>query len=121
MKRALNQCVWTRHAFLKGLGGTTLAITGLPSPTPRLRRAWAMEQKSKFVATWNAFDILDPHVKYDVSAAAFSLNMDDNLLRYQGNPPETVPWLAETWEGTDGGRRWTFHLRRGVNSMMAAS
>jgi peptide/nickel transport system substrate-binding protein len=66
------------------------------------------------VSTWNAFDVLDPHVKYGVSAAAFNLNMYDNLLRYQGNPPEIVPWLAERDVPADGGRGRTFYLRRGV-------
>jgi peptide/nickel transport system substrate-binding protein len=57
---------------------------------------------------------LDPHVKYDGNAYFFNLNMYDNLLRYQGNPPEIVPWLAERYDVTEGGRTWTFHLRRGV-------
>ena len=81
---------------------------------PLLRRAWGAGPATRLVSTWNAFDVLDPHVKYGVSAAAFNLNMYDNLLRYQGNPPEIVPWLAERDEPADGGRRWTFYLRRGV-------
>jgi peptide/nickel transport system substrate-binding protein len=40
--------------------------------------------------------------------------MYDNLLRYQRNPPEIVPWLAESYDVTDGGRTWTVHLRSGV-------
>ncbi len=40
--------------------------------------------------------------------------MYDSLLRYQGNPPEIVPWLAESSEVTDGGKTWIFRLRRGV-------
>src|SRR5260221_202686 len=40
--------------------------------------------------------------------------MYDNLLRYQGNPPEIVPWLAERYDASEDGRTWTFHVRRGV-------
>jgi peptide/nickel transport system substrate-binding protein len=40
--------------------------------------------------------------------------MYDSLLRYQKNPPEIVPWLAEHTDVADGGRTWTFRLRRGV-------
>ncbi|HEX9867278.1 MAG TPA: ABC transporter substrate-binding protein, partial [Candidatus Tectomicrobia bacterium] len=87
---------------------------GLVSPTPLLQRCSAAGTTAKLVSTWAAFDVLDPHIKYDVPAAAFNLNVYDNLLRYQGNPPESIPWLAERDDAADGGRRWTFYLRRGV-------
>ena len=89
-------------------------VPGLASPTLLPRGSWGAGSATKLVSTWNAFDVLDPHVKYDVPAAAFNLNMYDNLLRYQGNPPQLVPWVAERDEVADGGRRWTFHLRKGV-------
>ena len=103
-----------RRSFLANLGASALALVGLASPSPLLRRSWAAGTTAKLVSTWNAFDVLDPHVKYDVSAAAFNLNIYDNLLRYQGNPPQLVPWLAERDEAADGGRRWQFYLRPGV-------
>lgn len=101
-----------RRTLLSHAWVGTLALAGM-SVTER-QHAWAVGERTRFVSTWNAPDILDPHVKYDVGAAAFNLNIYDNLLRYQGNPPEIVPWLAESHEVTDGGRTWTFHLRRGV-------
>src|SRR5262245_54348462 len=103
---------WHRRTFLKGAGLGVLAASGLTALQPLSQQAWAAGGQTRFVSTWNAPDILDPHVKYDVGAAAFNLNLYDNILRYQGNPPELVPWLAETHEVTDGGRKWTFHLRR---------
>jgi peptide/nickel transport system substrate-binding protein len=114
MKLQASMAYLNRRSFLKGVGARALAVAGVGSPTPLLRRSWGARPTTKLVSTWNAFDVLDPHVKYDVSAAAFNLNMYDNLLRYQGNPPQIVPWLAERDEAADGGRRWTFHLRRGV-------
>jgi peptide/nickel transport system substrate-binding protein len=108
-----SQPVWSRRAFLShtGFGGLAAAsLTALnASPT-----VGAMEKSTKFVTTWNAFDTIDPHVKQDVSAAAINLNIYDNLLRYQGNPPEIVPWLAESHTVSDDGKTWIFHLRRGV-------
>ena len=103
---------WPRRAFLQTAGLGLLAASGLTSFPWSSPHAWAASARTRFVSTWNAPDILDPHVKYDVGAAAFNLNLYDNLLRYQGNPPEIVPWLAETYEVADGGRKWTFHLRR---------
>jgi peptide/nickel transport system substrate-binding protein len=79
-----------------------------------LFQAEAAEKQAKLVVTWNSFDTMDPHVKQDVSAATFNLNIYDNLLRYQGNPPDIVPWLAESYTVSDDGKTWTFHLRRGV-------
>src|SRR5262245_44197671 len=103
---------WQRRTFLKGTGLGVLAASGLTALQPLCPQSWAAGERTRFVSTWNAPDILDPHVKYDVGAAAFNLNLYDNLLRYHGNPPELVPWLAETHEVTDDGRTWTFHLRR---------
>jgi peptide/nickel transport system substrate-binding protein len=113
MKVVKEDLTGNRRAFLRGLGASALAMVGLASPIP-LRRALAAGVTAKLVSTWSAFDVLDPHVKYDVSAAAFNLNIYDNLLRYRGNPPEIISWLAERDEAADGGRRWTFYLRRGV-------
>lgn len=104
--------LWDRRTLLKGASVGTLALAGLTAlPQPQ---GWAAGEQTRFVATWNAPDILDPHVKYDVGAAAFNLNIYDNLLRYQGNPPEIVPWLAETYSVAPDGRVWTFKLRQGV-------
>lgn len=101
-----------RRTLLKQAGLGTLALAGLTATG--IQPVRAAGERIRFVSTWNAPDILDPHVKYDVSAAAFNLNMYDNLLRYTGNPPEIVPWLAEASEVTGDGRTWTFRLRHGV-------
>ena len=40
---------------------------------------------------------LDPHQVFDVPMQAMMLNTYDNLYRYQNDPPEIVPWLAESY------------------------
>jgi len=40
--------------------------------------AAAATQPTRFVYAWTAFDLLDPHVKYDGNAYFFNLNMYDN-------------------------------------------
>lgn len=42
-----------------------------------------------------------------------SLMVHEPLIRL-GDGLEPVPWLAERWQISDDGLRWTFHLRRGV-------
>jgi peptide/nickel transport system substrate-binding protein len=104
---------WTRRTFLREVGLGTLSLAGIS--TFRVHpEAWAAAKPTRFVYAWTAFDLLDPHIKYDGNAYFFNLNMYDNLLRYQGNPPKIVPWLAERDEAADAGRGWAFHLQRGV-------
>lgn len=57
---------------------------------------------------------LDPHVVYDVPMQFYMLNVYDTLYRYVGNPPELVPWLAESHTVSDDGLDWTFKLRDGI-------
>src|SRR5262245_14791089 len=82
---------WNRRTFLKGMGLGFLTFDGLSCLTQGVPVGWAAAPPSRFVYAWTAFDLLDPHVKYDGNAYFFNLNMYDNLLRYQGNPPEIVP------------------------------
>lgn len=58
---------------------------------------------------------LDPHVVFDVPMQMYMLNVYDNLYRYQGNPPELKPWLAESHEMSADGLTWTFKLRDGIS------
>jgi peptide/nickel transport system substrate-binding protein len=108
-----SQPVWSRRAFLSRAGFGGLAAASLTALSAR-PAAGAMEQNAKLVITWSSFDTMDPHVKQDVSAAAFNLNIYDNLVRYQGNPPEIVPWLAESHAVSNDGKTWAFYLRQGV-------
>lgn len=57
---------------------------------------------------------LDPHVIADVPMQFIQLNVYDELYRYQGNPPELVPWLASGHTVSADGLTWTFTLRPGI-------
>ncbi|WP_158292101.1 ABC transporter substrate-binding protein [Paracraurococcus ruber] len=57
---------------------------------------------------------LDPHAIFDVPSQFVLLNVYDGLYRYQGNPPQLVPWLAETHGVTADGLTWDFTLREGI-------
>ena len=57
---------------------------------------------------------LDPHAIFDVPSQFILLNAYDGLYRYQGNPPELVPWLAESHTTSPDGLTWDFTLREGV-------
>lgn len=54
--------------------------------------------------------VLDPHVRYDWSTRMMQQAIYDALVKYEGNPAEIKPWLAESWEVSEDGKSWTFHL-----------
>lgn len=73
------------------------------------------EAKNKFIfANSSAYDSLDPHVIFDVGRVASRINLYDGLLRWEDNPPQLEPWLAESYEVSDDGLTYTFTLRQGA-------
>jgi peptide/nickel transport system substrate-binding protein len=90
-----------------GLAAGALAVGTLPLSA---RAADATTLVSGFQLPQN----LDPHQVYDVPMQAMMLNTYDNLYRYQNDPPEIVPWLAESHTVSDDGLTWNFKLRSGV-------
>jgi peptide/nickel transport system substrate-binding protein len=55
---------------------------------------------------------IDPSIKYDWSIRMMQQALYDGLVKYVGNPPEVVPWLAERWESSPDAKTWTFHLAK---------
>jgi ABC-type transport system substrate-binding protein len=56
---------------------------------------------------------LDPALSTDVPTGRAVSYLFDGLVRFTPDA-QVVPGLARTWEVSDGGRTYTFHLRRGV-------
>ncbi len=54
--------------------------------------------------------LLDPSQKYDWSTRMMQQAIYDGLVKYEGDPPQIKPWLAESWEVSDDAKVWTFHL-----------
>jgi peptide/nickel transport system substrate-binding protein len=82
--------------------------TPVPSPTPAGPRVFKFVYTSG-PTTW------DPSASFSVESI-FLCNMYEGLLRV--NPPGSAeaytPLLATSWEHSDDGLKWTFHLRTGV-------
>jgi len=58
---------------------------------------------TRFVSGWGLPSNLDPHQIVDVPMQTIMLNAYDNLYRYQNDPPELVPWLAQSYSVSDDG------------------
>lgn len=54
---------------------------------------------------------LDPHLANDVVAGIPGKLLFDSLVDYAADTPTIVPSLAERWEVSPDGKRYTFHLR----------
>lgn len=55
---------------------------------------------------------LDPAQKYDLSIRMMMQQLYDGLVKYEGNPSEIKPWLAESWSVSDDGKVYTFNLAK---------
>ncbi|MCZ6727198.1 MAG: ABC transporter substrate-binding protein [Acidobacteria bacterium] len=84
---------------------TTLAGCGGSSPESRVNEV--------VVALENPTLHLDPRIATDQSSARVFELVLDGLVDKQPNG-DLAPALAESWEILDDGRRYRFHLRRGV-------
>ncbi len=57
---------------------------------------------------------LDPHITNATSSRNLLENTYDTLVRFDSTL-QVLPGLAESWEASEDGLSWTFHLRPGVN------
>lgn len=57
---------------------------------------------------------IDPAQAWDDTSAFYVGNIFDTLVRLNPQTSKIEPSLAVSWETSQDGRTWTFHLRRGV-------
>lgn len=95
----------SRRAVLAGAAALGAAAPGI---------TWGFERdgsRKVLVFSGNqAVPVLDPHVRYDWSTRMIQQAVYDALLKYVGDPPRIVPWLAERHEVSADGLTYTFHL-----------
>lgn len=89
-------------------------FAGLLASTAMLTPAGAFERTEDgniiVFAGRQAIPVLDPHVRYDWSTRMVQQGFYDALLKYEGDPAEIKPWLAKSWDVSEDGKTWTFHL-----------
>ena len=105
----------TPYTHPGALSRRTLLAAAVAAPAFAPSASVAQAAGGRFVfANGSAFDTIDPHLTFDVGRVGARINLYDSLMRWQDNPPKLAPWLAERFEVSDGGRRYTFTLRQGV-------
>ncbi len=72
---------------------------------------WADDVYDRGVGSeWSS---LDPHVNFDAAAAWIQSDVYEGLINYNSEGG-IIPGAAESWESSDDGKTFTFHLREGL-------
>jgi peptide/nickel transport system substrate-binding protein len=95
-------------ALIIGVYYATLpAPTPTPTPTPKPSKTFVNLQQYDFITD------IDPAYSFS-SEIPVMANVYEGLLMYTGGTPEVEPALATSYEVSEDGLTWTFHLRQGV-------
>lgn len=95
------------RAVLIALVAVSLILLGQPS--------WG-QAPPKILTIATAYDVvtLDPAINASTTTARVISTAYERLVRYKGSSTEVEPDLAESWDVSDDGLRYTFRIRRGV-------
>jgi peptide/nickel transport system substrate-binding protein len=97
-----------RRTLLVGVASLSL---GLGLSLVSSNSVMAQTRKVMVIASGQDIPNLDPHQVSGYSATALMRNLYDPLVRIEGNPPNIVPGLAESWLISDDGKEFLFRLR----------
>lgn len=89
------------------LCGTLLALAVATSSTAVLAEDGVLDRG--IGSEWSS---LDPHVNFDAAAGNILGDAYEGLVQYNGN--DILPGAAESWEVSEDGLTYTFHLREGL-------
>ncbi len=98
----------TRRAMLAAVAASALAFGADPAAAQTPPNVLVVGQIAEPQA-------LDPHAVTAVNDFRILMNVYDGLVRYAPGTLEVEPALATSWEVSDDGTVYTFHLREGVN------
>jgi len=87
------------------VGLATAALAGAAAPAPGAALVVAQTGEPR---------ALDPHTVTALNDFRILVNIYEGLVRFADGTLQIEPALAESWRLSDDGRRYTFHLRRGV-------
>lgn len=97
-----------RKLILSAMAAALLAGSFMASPASAFERT--EDGEIIVFAGRQAIPVLDPHVRYDWSTRMVQQAVYDALVKYEGDPAEIKPWIAESWETSEDGKTWTFKL-----------
>jgi oligopeptide transport system substrate-binding protein len=84
-------------------------LAGVAATSLTVNRAFAQEAKRLVLATPEALDNLDPRVLLTTNHQSVQIGIFDSLVRSKG--ADIAPGAAESWDISEDGKTYTFHLR----------
>lgn len=107
----------SRRAFLrwtlKAAGAAALStfLPGCgPSPSESTVEPAGVGRRTLIIGSAVDLYTLDPAVGFDQAIGSSLKGLYDALFRYVGNPPQVIPWLAQSYEVSEDATEWTFKL-----------
>ena len=103
--------IYDRVSKLLLAGAAAVALNVTPFAAPQANAAELVDDKLYMViAGRQEVSHLDPAQKYDLAIRMMMQGLYDGLVKYEGNPADVKPWLADSWTTSDDGLTWTFNL-----------
>ena len=97
-------------------GGQVRGAGGTPQPSGRSSQSAGSQQNDATFVYAPNLDVVtdwDPATSYSNEIIAME-NIYEGLTRYNAKTKEPEPRLATKWTSSDGGKQWTFTLRKDV-------
>jgi len=117
LKRLISSASCAILFFLTACGGATPipTATGSVPVTPITPTVPTSAPGNIFtLGLTGAPGTLDPAQALDESALLITRHLYEGLVAYAPGTTRVIPALAETWDTSEDGRTWTFHLRSNV-------
>jgi peptide/nickel transport system substrate-binding protein len=101
--KTVTKCLLTAAA-------SAVLISGLTASDPAAGFERRGDKKILVYAGRGDVPVIDPSIRYDAPVRTIQRAVFDALLKYVDSPPKVIPWLAESYDVSDDGLNYTFHL-----------